>query len=136
MTVDQDDDDDDDDLLGGDSVKKSSSAKSISKSVSLNELRQFLTIMDNARIMTVFNFKSSDANGFLMTADYVEEKRDELQNINNRHAVYAYPNFTLTRPRNIELFGGMERLAIPGVYIDAAYVVGGLLTIAMCQNRF
>ena len=127
MTVDQDDDDDDDDLLGGDSVKKSSSAKSISKSVSLNELRQFLTIMDNARIMTVFNFKSSDANGFLMTADYVEEKRDELQNINNRHAVYAYPNFTLTRPRNIELFGGMERLAIPGVYIDAAYVVGGLL---------
>ena len=122
------DDDDDDDLFGDGSVKKSSKVKSkSSRAVTMNELRQFLPIMDEARVVTVFNFKPNEDNGFLMSPKYVESKRDDLQNISNKHAVYAYPNFTLTRPRNIELFNGAERLAIPGVCIDTAYVAGGLL---------
>ena len=124
---DSDVDEDDEDLLGGDSDKGNYVKPQPVKTVSMNELKQFLPIMDDARIMTVFNFKADDANGFLMTPQYVEGKRDNLSNIKNKHAVYAYPNFTLTRPRNIELFDGAERLAIPGVYIDAAYVAGGLL---------
>ncbi|MCR5833904.1 MAG: hypothetical protein K6G55_04560 [Selenomonadaceae bacterium] len=124
---DDEDEDDDEDILGGDSVDSGSVKPNYTKSVNMNELRQFLPIMDDARIMTVFSFKSNDKNGFLMTPQYVEEKRDSLSNVKNKHAVYAYPNFTLTRPRNIKLFDEAERLAIPGVYIDAAYVAGGLL---------
>ena len=125
--ADEDSDDDDEDLLGGDSEETVHAKPKSAKTVSMNEFRQFLPIMDNARIMTIFNFKADDSNGFLMTPKYVEEKRDSLQNIKNKHAVYAYPNFTLTRPRNIVLFEGAERLSIPGVYIDAAYIAGGLL---------
>lgn len=120
-------DDEEEDLLGDDSDTSDHVKPQSTKTVSMNELRQFLPIMDDARIMTVFSFKADDTNGFLMTPKYVEEKRDSLSNIKNKHAVYAYPNFTLTRPRNIELFDGAERLAIPGVYIDAAYIAGGLL---------
>ena len=119
--------DDEEDLLSGDSDNVAQTKPQSTKTVSMNELRQFLPIMDGARIMTVFSFKANDTNGFLMTPQYVESKRDSLSNVKNKHAVYAYPNFTLTRSRNIELFEGAERLAIPGVYIDAAYVAGGLL---------
>lgn len=121
-------DDEDEDLLGGDATEAYSHSKPQStKSVSMNELRQFLPIMDDARIMTVFSFKADDSNGFLMSPKYVEEKRQRLQKLNNRHAVYAYPNFTLTRPRFVEIIDDAEKLAIPGVYIDAAYVAAGLL---------
>ena len=122
-------DDDDEDLLGDDfntTDDKKTKTPTV-KSVSMNDFKQFLPIMDEARIITIFSFKANDSNGFLMTSEYVDEKRDYLNKIKNKHAVYAYPNFTLTRPRNIELFEGAERLAIPGVYIDAAYVAGGLL---------
>ena len=118
---------DDEDLLGGENAASSSGKPQTAKGVSLTELRQFLPIMDDARVMTVFSFRANDGNGFLMTAKYVEDQRDRLHDIKNKHAVYAYPNFTLTRPRNIEMFDGAERLSIPGVYIDAAYVAGGIL---------
>ena len=120
--------DDDEDILGGPSDKTDPVETNSSKTVSINELKQFLPIMDEARVMTIFSFKPDEKNGFLMTPKYLEEKRDIFRDINNKHAVYAYPNFTLTRPRTMELFKGAEKkLAIPGVYIDAAYVAGGLL---------
>lgn len=121
-------DDEDEDLLGGDATEAYSHSKPQStKSVSMNELRQLLSIMDDARIMTVFSFKADDSNGFLMSPKYVEEKRECLRKLNNRHAVYAYPNFTLTRQRFVEIIDDAEKLAIPSVYIDAAYVAAGLL---------
>lgn len=121
--------DDEEDLLGGSAGTAASAKVQSEKTVSMNELRQFLKIMDEARVMTIFSFKPNDRNGFLMNAQYVTDKRKALGNLDNKHAVYAYPNFTLTRPRQIELFdsGNTERLSIPGVYIDAAYVAGGLL---------
>ena len=122
--------DDGDDPLGDDVADTPSApGAKVSKGISMNDLRQFLPIMDNARILTIFSFKASDENGFLMSPEYVQKKREELGNINYKHAVYAYPNFTLTRPRSIELFEGAEKLSIPipGVFIDAAYVAGGLL---------
>ncbi|MDO5296540.1 MAG: hypothetical protein Q4F00_07915 [bacterium] len=122
--------DEEEDLLGGAGASDGASAAGgaqTARSVTMNELRQFLPIMDEARIMTVFSFRASDENGFMMTPKDVEDKRAELSDIKYKHAVYAYPNFTLTRSRMIELFEGVERLKIPGVYIDAAYVAGGLL---------
>lgn len=109
---------------------------SSSASVSMNNLRQLLSIMDEARIMTIFSFQPKPENNFLMTPQYVEKKRETLGELNNRHAVFAYPNFTLTRERHINLFEDdeSERLTIPGVYIDAAYVAGGLLVGSQQPN--
>ena len=109
---------------------------SSSASISMNNLRQLLSIMDEARIMTIFSFQPKPENNFLMTPQYVEKKRETLGELNNRHAVFAYPNFTLTRERHINLFedDASERLTIPGVYIDAAYVAGGLLVGSQQPN--
>lgn len=133
---DEEQDDKDEDLLGGNSGSTSAGKVQTTKTVSMNELRQFLKIMDDAHIMTIFSFKPGENNGFLMNAEYVTDKRKVLGNLNNKHAVYAYPNFTLTRPRQIDLFesGNTERLSIPGVYIDAAYVAGGLLVGSQQQS--
>ena len=126
--------DEEEDLLADDyfdgAFDKASTPRPITSApVSMNALRQLLGMMDEARIMTIFSFQANQENNFLMTPKYVEEKRKTLGDLKNKHAVYAYPNFTLTRPRNIKLFehDEAERLAIPGVYIDAAYVAGGLL---------
>ena len=125
----EDEEQDDEDLIGGNSGSTSAGKVQTTKTVSMNELRQFLKIMDDARIMTIFSFKPGEKNGFLMNAKYVTDKRKILGNLNNKHAVYAYPNFTLLPPKQIDLFesGNTGRLSIPGVYIDAAYVAGGLL---------
>ena len=125
----EDEEQDDEDLIGGVSSGTSVGKVQTTKTVSMNELRQLLKIMDDARIMTIFSFKPGEKNGFLMNVEYVTDKRKTLGNLNNKHAVYAYPNFTLLPPKQIDLFesGNTERLSIPGVYIDAAYVAGGLL---------
>ncbi len=125
--ADDDSDDGNENPLEDDSGKTVDAKQKSVKTVSMNELKQFLPIMDEAGIMTVFSFQAGEDNGFRMRPEYVEEKRDLLSEVNNRHAVYAYPNFTLTPEKNIELFDGAEELKIPSVYIDAAYTAGGLL---------
>ena len=118
-----------DDYFDGAFDKAPKSRPITSAPVSMNALRQLLGIMDEARIMTIFSFQPNPENNFLMTPKYVEEKRKTLGDLRNKHAVYAYPNFTLMRERNIKLFehDDTDRLAMPCVYIDAAYVAGGLL---------
>lgn len=129
-------DDDDEDFLD-DEPKKSAAPKISVNTVTLNQLKQFLPIMDAAKILTVFSFKANENNGFAIQGNpqYVSQIRELLEKINNKHAVCAYPNFTLTTPRAFNLFENSERLKIPGVYIEAAYVAGGLL-IAASQPKY
>ena len=53
------------------------------------------------------------------------------------HAVYAYPNFTIMRERKIKVDpqagDNAVRIAVPGAYVDAAYVAAGL--IAASQQK-
>ncbi len=130
-------DDDDDDFLDDEPKKTVDAPKIAVNTVTQNQLKQILPIMDAAKILTVFSFKANEKNGFAIQGNpqYVNEIRELLEKISNKHAVCAYPNFTLTTPKGFTLFENGERLTIPGVYIEAAYVAGGLL-IAASQPKY
>ena len=99
----------------------------------MNTAKDMLKLLDENRIMTVFNFKAGKDNGFgSITAQYIARKKEELSEVNYGHAVYAYPNFTITRERTInitdsEQFDDKLQLTVPDVYVDAAYPAAGLL---------
>lgn len=104
--------------------------------VSLSAARNILGIMDQSHIMTVFNFKADEKNGFSsINEQYVMNKEKQLESIHYAHAVFAYPNFTLMRERTISLEpqGGSKGMTIPGAYIDAAYPAVGLLAASQQQ---
>ena len=102
--------------------------------ISFNTAKDMLNLLNDNRIMTVFNFKANKNNGFgEIDAKYISDKKKQMENMNYDHAVFAYPNFTLTRERNIKL--GNEEIRVPGVYIDAAYPAAGLL-VASQQTDF
>ena len=108
--------------------------------VSLNSAKAFLKIMENAHVMTVFNFASNKHSGFAeITAEYINDKKSELESVGYGHAVFAYPNFTLLRNREIKLEESSSALAssiikVPDFYIDAAYVASGLLVASQQQD--
>lgn len=119
-------------------ITKKDTSNHMMKGTDWEETKSFLSIMNEAKIMTVFNFKGNEADGFAaMTKKRVEEYREivgELQH--GEHAVLAYPSFTLLRERKIALDAndGIEGLMeennpirYTGVYIDAAYPAAGLL---------
>ncbi len=105
--------------------------------VSINSLLPFLGIMEKARIMTIFDIRS-EANTFAaLSAQEVDDKMKLLESVNYSHAVYAYPNFTLMRPRpGFKPFQPYSDrvIELPGIYIDAAYPAAGLL-VAIQQTR-
>lgn len=104
---------------------------------SVNSALKFLQIMKEARIVTVMNIRQKAGNTFAdLTVDEVREKMSRLPN-DNPYAVYAYPNFTLTRERpGFKPFKPYSErtIALPGIYIDAAYPAAGLLVASQQPN--
>ena len=99
--------------------------------VSLNAVKKFLKLMDDAKIMTVFNVRVKKNNTFAdLTADEIRSKIETFDACKYGHAVYAYPNFTLLNERDIEPFDDDVKISLPGVFIDAAYPAAGLLVAA------
>ena len=97
-----------------------------------NTAKMMLKLLDENRIMTIFNFKAGKDNGFgSITASYIRNKREVLSEVNYGHAVYSYPNFTVTRERKVSVAEEVQdeklMLTVPDVYIDAAYPAAGLL---------
>lgn len=102
--------------------------------IGFNTAKAMMKLLNDNRIMTVFNFKANKNNGFGgIDAKYIVDKKEQVNDMNYDHAVLVYPNFTLTRERTIEL--GDEKIKVPGVYIDAAYPAAGLL-VASQQTDF
>lgn len=102
--------------------------------IGFNTAKAMMKLLNDNRIMTVFNFKANKNNGFGgIDAKYIVDKKEQVNDMNYAHAVFAYPNFTLTRERSIEM--GDEKIKVPGVYIDAAYPAAGLL-VASQQTDF
>ena len=128
---------DDDDPLSGDWNDKKISVSSGEDYVSVDALKEFIKIMNEAKIMTVFNIRVKNGNTFadLSTAE-VENKIKTFEKCDYSHAVYAYPNFTLIRERNLTPFEGQQtaKITLPGVFIDAAYPAAGLL-VASQQSK-
>lgn len=107
--------------------------------VSIADLKVFLKIMDNVKIMTVFGIRGEDGNTFEnLTGQKVANMIDEFASARYAHAVYAYPNFTLMQEdEKVELSKDNKSVTVklPEFLIDAAYVAGGLL-VGSQQQRY
>ena len=96
--------------------------------VSLNSIKQFLEIMERAKITTVFNLRVENGNTFAeLSTDEVAKRISDFEPFSYGHAVYAYPNFTLIRERDFKPFDDESAIILPGIFIDAAYPAAGIL---------
>ena len=126
-TVNVVEDDDDDDPLSRRRRTKNTAPKSESY-VSVNSLKKFIKIMDDAKILTVFNIRVDKGNTFAdLTAAEVQNKMTTFKDCDYAHAVYAYPNFTLILERNLKPFDNNVKITLPSMFVDAAYPAAGLL---------
>ena len=117
--------------------KKNATEVDSTEFTSLNSALKFLQIMKEARIMTVMSIRQKSGNTFIDLS--IEEVRDKMNKLpkDNSHAVYAYPNFTLLRERpGFKPFKPYSNrtIALPGIYIDAAYPAAGLLVASQQQK--
>ncbi len=123
-------DDIDDDGMGGSLKKSQDNAKKLHTDyVSINALKEFLEVMESAKITTVFNIRNETNTFSNLSSVEVKDKMKEFDSCKYGHAVYAYPNFTLIRDRITSVFDDRPdaQITLPGIYIDAAYPAGGLL---------
>lgn len=121
-------------IIVGDEQKNLASQQT----VDMGRVKDMLKIMEEAKIVTVFNRGAYAENTFSgLTVKEVRSRKEEFKNDNFGHAVYAYPNFTLTRERHYKPFEeySNRELILPGISIGAAYVAAGLL-VASQQISF
>lgn len=139
LKIDDDDADDDadisDDELNADQNVKSADGKTL---VRLDSCKALIEILRKGKITTFFNFKANDQTGFEnFTGEMVRKYKEKLESlIGNKYAVFAYPNFTLIPKKETCIEIGcitrngedtIERLDLPGVYVEASYVAAGLV---------
>ena len=98
--------------------------------------RSLLKIMDECKIMTVFNFAPDKKTTFsALTAKHIEELQNTLDKVDLEHAVYAVPNFTIMRDGTVPLNDDKSiTISVPAMYVDAAYVAAGLLISAQNED--
>ena len=116
------------DILDGDFEDENNSTQNDESYVSINALKEFLDVMENAKIMTVFNIRKSGNTFSDLSSAEVTEKMQEFQTCRYGHAVYAYPDFTLISEKDFPPFEESNiQIAIPKIFVDAAYPAAGLL---------
>ena len=96
----------------------------------ISTVKKLLDILNEAKIMSVFSFKGNKNNSFdRMSVGYLNDVKGKLSNFNNPHAVFAYPNFTVLREREVKVAEstGVDKVLVPAIYIDACHVAAGLL---------
>lgn len=126
----------DDDLDFDDTEEKKSPAPA--NGTDFAAARSILKILDDCKILTVFNFAPVSATSFsFLNVGTINALQDKLADLNYEHAVYALPNFTIMREGTVPLddSDNAEKISVPAVYIDAAYVAAGIL-IAAQQPEF
>lgn len=107
--------------------------KASAKGTDFSAAKSILKLMDECKIMTVFNFAPNKQTTFsALTAATINELQNKLEPLNMEHAVYALPNFTIMREGTVPLSDDDDatKIAVPAMYIDAAYVAAGLLIAA------
>ena len=127
---------DSDDDIGILRRRKANEKKLNTDYVSINAMKEFLEVMENAKIMTVFNIRNENNTFSNLSSEEVHNKIKTFDSCKYGHAVYAYPNFTLINDRIVHPFEWREDapITLPGIYIDAAYPAAGLL-VASQQHK-
>lgn len=108
--------------------------EAVANTLTLQTAQTMLDILESAQIMTCFNTreaKGKEAGFDSVTPQYLRERKSDFKSMGFNHAVYAYPNFTIMRERKIKVDPKAKdeaiRIALPGAYVDAAYVAAGLI---------
>lgn len=139
MAIDYSDDDDDDDITDDDlnatENVKSTDGKTL---VTMDSCKALIEVLKKGKITTFFNYKANDKTGFEnFTGSILNQYKSKLESLNgNKYAVFTYPNFTLIPMRETCIEIGsttkngestVERLNLPGVYVESSYVAAGLV---------
>lgn len=106
--------------------------------VTMDSCKALLEILKKGKITTFFNYKANEKTGFdNFTGSILRQYKSKLESLNgNKYAVFAYPNFTLIPMKETCIEIGstiqneeitIERLNLPGVYVEASYVAAGLV---------
>ena len=120
--------------------RKKQAEKNDAEYVSINTLKEFLPEMENANVVTIFSIHPDKGNTFSELSPAEVESKMKLFNDSSygRHAVYAYPNFTLIGERFFTPFKNRTdedfKISLPAIVIDAAYPAAGLL-VASQQHK-
>lgn len=135
--LDYDDDDDDisDEELNFNCNVKLDDGKTL---VTLDSCKALIEILKKGKITTFFNFKANDKTGFEnFTGNVLSQYKNKVESlIGNKYAVFTYPNFTLIPKKETCIEIGttikngenvVERLDLPGVYVESAYVAAGMV---------
>ena len=110
--------------------KKKEEKKVSTNGTDFSAAKSILKIMDECKIMTVFNFAPDNQTTFsAINAATINKLQGTLEPLNLEHAVYALPNFTIMKEGTVPLSNDVK-IEVPAVYIDAAYVAAGLLIAA------
>lgn len=118
---DDDDDDDDDDSAG---------TSSAVGRTGFNTVKKALKLIGESNIIAFFNFKGCDSTSSAkLNKDIVKRYKSRLEDVDSeckKYAVFSYPNFTVLPKRSTSVKIGNDRIQLPPVYIDSAYVSCGL----------
>ena len=118
----------DDDLDFDDAEEK---APAPSNGTDFAAARSLIKIMEDCKILTVFNFAPNPATTFSnLSVETINALQNKVEEFNCEHAVYALPNFTIMREGTVPLDDSNEKISVPAIYIDASYVAAGLLVAA------
>lgn len=119
------------------------------KKMSYGSACEFMKIMDEAKVLTVFNF-NPDKNANTSSAlkpKYIKETKKRLEKMPGKaHAVLAYPNFHLMPGKVKPVVEGITldanddpdayKIFIDDVYISSAYVAAGMLVASQQKDPF
>ncbi|MBQ7199662.1 MAG: hypothetical protein IJS29_10400 [Selenomonadaceae bacterium] len=101
--------------------------------VDFNAAKSLLQIMDDSKIMTLFNFAPTEQTTFSnINPKTIDAIADKFADFKKEHAVYAMPNFTIMKAGTVPLNDEPDapKITVPAIYINAAYVAAGLLVAA------
>ena len=115
--------------------------------VGLEAAKEMLALLTEAKIMTFVNYKAGESTGFIgLSASKINQYRKDFESVNSEYAVFVYPNFTiLPKEKGVAQIGTEYNaefdeevgayIAVPGVYLDAAYVACGM-TVGVQNYKF
>ena len=106
--------------------------------VALDTVKEMLSILTEAKIMTFVNYKAGESTGFIGLSDTrINQYHKDFESVNSEYAVFVYPNFTiLPKEKGVAQIGTEYNaeydeevgayITLPGVYLDASYVACGM----------
>ena len=134
------------DPFGRRTYNKETKKKSDFDLTTLDETKEMLKILTEAKIMTFVSYKGSENTGFTeLNTEKIKKYKEDFASVESEYAVFCYPNFTILPKERNDVKIGTEydsnekkskdvKIQIPGIYLDASYVAAGI-TVGTQNHR-